>query len=270
MLHVFSHKFMKKLLLISIISLLSLQAVAQIKANARRDTVWISRPCEIRDYNGDLAVFLNEGVREKDSVRTELYDYLPVYDFANNDAGIFVENVSDSIAKYDDYGSRTLSIYKYNGELFPEMAVLTSRIIDLRQIDRVKGVVINNYKFGDKTIRRGLFLYDDLPDWLKAFGLKKSYKKIPVIINKTTDMVWDMSDTKWFTAIFSVAASKMIAIPVLHIGGSTVEEWINSWKKVLSGKDVPEEREIMNLNRWIREFYRSHGYPEELPYWSGE
>ncbi|MDE6396485.1 MAG: hypothetical protein K2K84_04365, partial [Muribaculaceae bacterium] len=247
---------MKKLLLISIISLLSLQVVAQIKANARRDTVWISRPCEISDYNGDLAVFLNEGVREKDSVRTELYDYLPVYEFANNDAGIFVENVSDSIAKYDDYGSRSLSIYKYNGELFPEMAVLTSQIIDRRRIDRVKGVVINNLKFGDKTIRHGLFLYDDLSDWLKAFGLKKSYKKIPVIINKTTNSVDEMADTKWFTVLFSAASSGMIDIPALHIGTFPVQDYINAWKKRRSGNDVPEEREILNLNRWIREFYR--------------
>ena len=274
------HKIMKKFMFILIISLLCLPAhakkpadkpnintIIKPKITQRKEPVWFISPCTIMNYNGELAIFLNEKVQEKDSVRTELYCYLPLYEFTTNDVGVFVENVSDSIAKFDDYTSRSLSIYKHDDELFPEMALLTSRIINRRQIDRAKGVVINKYKIRDKTVNRGLFLYDDSPEWLKAFGLKRLLPKIPVIINKTMDIVSEWADTKSFTAIFSVSASGRIDIPVLHIGREPVQDWIASWKKVLSRKELQDERDMKNLNEWIREFYRAHGYPEDLPYW---
>ena len=81
------------------------------------------------------------------------------------------------------------------------------------------------------------------------------------------DIVSEWADTKSFTAIFAVSSSGRIDIPVLHIGRESVQEWIASWKKVLRGKEIQDERDMINLNKWIRDFYRAHGYPEDLPYW---
>lgn len=261
---------MKKLLLIFALCLINWSVVADIPTKIVRDTLKISHYSEIKGDNNDFTLQLNESVREKDSVESEFYKYLPVYEFANNDAGIFVSNVSDSIAKYDPYGSRTLQIFKYGDEPFPEFALLSSCLMTRDRIDRVKGIVINEYKNkNNKIVRSELYLYSDNPDWLKAFGLRKSYKKIRVILNKTTNMVWAFADSVYFTVCFSASSSGMVEIRALHISRTPAHEYITRLKDRFSN-ELTKENDILNLNRWIRQFYQSHDYPVTLPYWPEE
>ena len=222
---------------------------------------------EIECNDGIFKIILNKSVDDSSSESIQILDSLPFYEFQGDNTGIFIQNFSDSIAKYDDYGSRFLKRCNESGTYLPTVALLESGIMTPEKLDRVKGVAINRYHYKGKIIYRGLFICDDDPECLNSMGLKLSDKQIPITLNNCKNIVSAMADEFWFAIYLKITTDGKVDIPGFFLSNTPIYEDIinNNLKK---REDIKSN--ILTLNRWIIDFYLSHGYSDEILYWPNE
>lgn len=220
---------------------------------------------EITEENGEFKITLNQSVNSSDAIGKELLDSLRLYVFINNETGEFLKNVTDSIAKYDDYNSRLIKRGEYNGQILSEFIDLKSTIVSPGMLEKIKGIIINDYQDNDKVKYRGLYLMDDNPEWIKLIGAQDTGKKVPVVLNNCLNIVSAMADELFYRIILKIAPSGKVEIPGFYLSNTPIYEQLLNNGSFQRRKDI--QSNIQHLNDWIIAFYYSHGYSEKLLYW---
>lgn len=221
------------ILFILIISTITLYG----KVNNVEDTIRFKRQASFSkdDHRAVLEFNLMDDVIPH--VKTKMK--IPIYEFKKNNTGIFINRLSDTIAKYDYMSCRILYTVTHDSM---EYSILASKYITPTIISKIKGVIIQN----DNKI---IAILNNDPKWINKMGLQTTGHNANILIHYNVPYVLEGDDNE-YSCIMHVLPCGKVDIYNLRFNGNEISNY-------------PPKKQHFN---WIRQFYIKHGYTSGCKY----